>query len=158
MRFRHLDYRMNTPVEKLGPAALLDLLERGDLESWAPLAAAIRAAPHGELAETVLRLVDAQPMYGTSTLWREWIEGLRRTGEDATRKAGALGELRRQRGLTQTEVGTRMGISQSDVSKLERRADVRLSTLAAYMAATGGRLRILVRYPDEPEDRELHLL
>jgi transcriptional regulator with XRE-family HTH domain len=38
----------------------------------------------------------------------------------------------------------RIGISQSDLSKLERRADVRVSTLNAYAEAVGGRLRLLV--------------
>lgn len=50
-----------------------------------------------------------------------------------------------------------MGISQSDVSKLEHRSDVRLSTLRSYVAATGGRLTLGVRYPDEDGETELKL-
>lgn len=37
---------------------------------------------------------------------------------------------------------------QSDVSKLERRADPRLSTLERYVSATGGRLHLIAEYPD----------
>lgn len=138
MSFRHLDYPAGTPVRDLGVAALADLLDRGDLDAWRPLAAEVRADPSGPLADAVLRLCDAQPMYGTSALWRSWIEGLRGEGLDGV----SLAELRRRQGLTQQEVGRRMGISQSDVSKLERRGDVRLSTLRAFVAATGGRLEL----------------
>ncbi|RLE23162.1 MAG: XRE family transcriptional regulator [Acidobacteria bacterium] len=51
--------------------------------------------------------------------------------------------LRGELGLTQTELARRRGISQSDLSKLERREDVRLSTLRAHAKALGGRLRVL---------------
>jgi hypothetical protein len=40
-------------------------------------------------------------------------------------------------------------MSQSDFSKLERRRDVRLSTLRAWVAALGGRLRLLFELDDE---------
>ena len=156
MRFRHLDYAADTPVQELGPAALDALLERGDLEAWGPLARAVRADPHGALADTVLRLCDAHPMYGTSTLWRTWIGRLRGQRAERPTAAASLAEVRQRRGLTQQQVAVRMGRSQSDVSKLERRADVRLSTLRSYVAATGARLRIAVRYDDEP-DQELEL-
>ncbi|MGB6001942.1 MAG: helix-turn-helix transcriptional regulator, partial [Thermoanaerobaculia bacterium] len=51
--------------------------------------------------------------------------------------------LRRELGLTQVELAGRLGMSQSDLSKLERRRDVRVSTLNAYTGGLGGRLRIL---------------
>lgn len=45
-----------------------------------------------------------------------------------------------------------MGISQSDLSKLERRRDLRLSTLDSYLRAAGGNLRVVVEMPgDETE-------
>lgn len=147
MLHRHLDYPEETPVSQLGPAALDDLLDRGDLEAWAPLARAVRADPDGELADAVLHLVDAHPMYGTSPLWREWVGRLRRLGRQQERRV-PLAELRRRRGFTQAHLGQRLGISQSDVSKLERRADLRLSTLRAYVASTGGSLRVMAVYAE----------
>ena len=51
-----------------------------------------------------------------------------------------LATLRRKKGLTQAELAKRIGMSQSDLSKFERRGDVRLSTLRAYVAALGGDL------------------
>lgn len=147
MRHRHLDYEPGTPVDRLGRAALDDLLDRGDLADWTPLAAAILADPYGTLAETVRELCAAHPMYGTSMLWRSWIDHLRRASTEppAPRR---LAELRTGRGLTQVQVASRAGMAQSDVSKLERRGDPRLSTLERYVLATGGRLRLVAEYPD----------
>lgn len=73
MIFRHLDYAPSTPVTSLGDAALDDLLDRGDLLDWRPLSVAIATDPFGDLAYRVLRLCEANPRYGTSLLWRDWI-------------------------------------------------------------------------------------
>lgn len=154
MDFRHLDYASGTPVAELGPAALDALLDRGDLEAWTPLSRAIAEDPWGATADTVLRLCEAHPMYGTSSLWRTWIERRRgRAGPSAT----GLAEIRRMIGLTQAEVGERLGISQSDVSKLERRSDMLLSTLRAYARAVGVRLRVDVQGPDDDRPRPIVL-
>lgn len=154
MRFRHLDYGADTPIERLGPAAVDALLERGDLHEWAPLLRAIASAPWGPTAETVLRLCEAHPMYGTSDLWRAWIEKRRKTNES---EGESLAGARLRAGLTQAEIGRRMGISQSDVSKLERRGDARVSTLEAYARALGGRLRITVELPQDADPVPLRL-
>lgn len=147
MWFRHLDYAPDTAIEDLGPAAVDDLLERGDLEAWIPLLRAIADDPWGGVAETVLELCEAHPMYGTSALWWAWIEG-RRCREEA--EGETLAEARARAGLTQSRVAQRMGISQSDVSKLERRTDVRLSTLRAYARAIGSRLYLGLRRAEDP--------
>ena len=150
MIHRHLRVPPGTPPEELPLAAVVNLLERGDLDDWRPLAAAIRRDPHGRLADDVLRLVDAHPMYGTSPLWRAWIDRCRARadGAEPPRRVDGLAELRRERGLTQTELARRVGVSQSDLSKLERRRDVRLSTLRTYLEALGGTLRLLFDYPE----------
>jgi len=154
MRFRHLDYAADTPVEDLGPAAIDALLERGDLEDWVPLLRAIARAPTGPTAEMVLRLCAAHSMYGTSDLWRAWIEG-RRKRADA--EGETLAHARLRMGMTQAEIARRMGISQSDVSKLERRSDARVSTLRAYARALGGRLRLSLELPRDAHPRPLLL-
>lgn len=74
MRHRHLDDPPGTPVEDLGLAAIDDLLDRGDLDDWRPLLRAVGADPWGRLADDVLHLVRAHPMYGTSVLWELTIE------------------------------------------------------------------------------------
>ena len=151
MKHRHLAYDPETPAERLPSAAIVDILERGDLDDWRPLAAAIAAAPHGPLAARVLRLVSAYPIYGTSSLWRSWIdrcrarrEGLLEAGPPAD-----LATLRKRQGLTQVELGQRIGMSQSDLSKFERRDDVRLLTLRSFVGALGGTL--VLAYCDDEE-------
>jgi hypothetical protein len=68
MNHRHLD-DADVPVTELGLAALDDLLDRGNFTTWRPLVRAIAADPLGPLADRVLHLCAAHPMYGTSTLW-----------------------------------------------------------------------------------------
>ncbi len=151
MIHRHLDVPADTPVEAMPLAAIHDLLDRGDLDDWRPLLRHIERSPHGPLALAVARLVDAYPMYGTSPLLRAWIERCRNRSdarafdESETR---SLASLRRSLGRTQEEVARAMGISQSDYSKLERRRDVRVSTLCSAAGALGGSVHVTVRLPD----------
>lgn len=146
MIHRHLDYDPTTPVVERGRAAIDDLLDRGDLDDWSPLATAVAADPGGPLAQAVLDICEAHPMYGTSRLWPAWITGLRLGGRPG--RGASLAELRVRRGLRQVDVAARLGSSQPDVSKTESRGDLRLSTLRAYVAATGGRLECRAVYPD----------
>ena len=145
MIHRHLDYVAGAPDE-LPSAALVDILERGDVADWRALAVAVASNPTGELARRIERLAAAYPSYGTSTLWRAWIDRCRARREGMLRGTEApptdLASLRRERGLTQTELAERLGMSQSDLSKFERREDVRLSTLRAYADGLGGRLSL----------------
>lgn len=145
MRHRHLGVQAGTAPASLGLAALDDLLDRGDLDDWQPLVRAIEGDPHGPLADRVLGLVDNHPMFGTAPLFRAWIEELR--GAPAAWHAGsALRSLRLARGCTQQQVAVRLGMTQPEVSKLERRADVRLSTMRAFVAALDGELRLTARF------------
>jgi DNA-binding Xre family transcriptional regulator len=141
---RHLTHAAETSPERLPSAALVDILERGDLDDWQPLAAAIAADPRGPLALRVLGLIESYPLYGTSSLWRVWIDRCQARHERIPRggRASDLAALRRRKGWTQVEVARRMGMSQSDLSKFERRSDVRLSTLRSYASALGSDLLI----------------
>lgn len=147
MKHRHLRIPPDTPVEDLPSAGLVNLLDRGDLADWRSVLVAIARAPHGTLAARVMELVDRFPMYGTSPLLRAWIERTRAAGGSPT-DALALAALRRRVGVTQAQLAPSVGMSQSDLSKFERRRDVRLSTLRSYVEALGGRLRVLVSLPD----------
>lgn len=150
MRHRHLESDPDTPVVELGPAALDDLLDRGDLDDWAPLLRETRRDPWGEVAERILRLVEHHPMYGTSQLWGAWINEHRAA---APFHAGAaLRALRLHRGITQQQLAARLATSQPEISKLERRRDTRLSTMRTYVAALGGTLGLVARLGDEEID------
>lgn len=63
----------------------------------------------------------------------------------------SLRQLRESRLRSQVEVAEAMGVSQPAVSKLERRSDVSVGSLASYVAALGGRLELAVRFPDSTE-------
>ena len=69
-----------------------------------------------------------------------------------------LAQLRKARALTQVDVARQMGTAQGEVSKLERRADAYLSTLQEYVAACGGRLRLVAEFDDGECDIELSML
>ena len=60
-----------------------------------------------------------------------------------------LSELRQRLGLSQVQLAKRMKVQQGAISKLERRPDVRLSTVRAYLKAMGGELEIQARFPKE---------
>ena len=47
------------------------------------------------------------------------------------------------------------GIGQGDVSKLEQRPNLMLQTLARYIEATGGRLRVVAEYGEDRVEIEL---
>jgi hypothetical protein len=60
----------------------------------------------------------------------------------------ALDELRAARALTQEHLSTILGVKQSAISKLERRADMYVSTLRHFIEAMGGQLEIRAVFPD----------
>ena len=60
----------------------------------------------------------------------------------------ALADLRRARRLTQEDIAEMLGNRQAAVSKIERRADMHVSTLRRYVEALGGELEIIARFPE----------
>ena len=62
----------------------------------------------------------------------------------------SLRDLRRARKQTQVRVAEKLRINQENVSRLEQRSDLLLSTLSGYVAAMGGKLSLVVEFPDRP--------
>ncbi len=62
----------------------------------------------------------------------------------------SLRELREALHETQVSLAEQLGINQENVSRLERRSDLLLSTLNKYVGAMGGKLSLVVEYPDRP--------
>jgi predicted XRE-type DNA-binding protein len=60
----------------------------------------------------------------------------------------ALEELRCAKQLTQADMAEMLDVPQSSVSRIERRADMYLSTLRNYLHAMGGMLQIQAVFPD----------
>jgi len=59
-----------------------------------------------------------------------------------------LAELRGAMDLTQEELAARLDISQSNVSRLENRSDMLISTLRQVVEAMGGELQLQAVFPD----------
>lgn len=61
----------------------------------------------------------------------------------------SLSELRRARQLSQETLAKRLDISQGSVAKLEKRADMYVSSVRRVIEAMGGQLEIIARFPDQ---------
>ena len=59
-----------------------------------------------------------------------------------------LDELRAARDLTQEQLADALGVKQASISKMERRADMYVSTLRGVVRAMGGDLEIRAVFPD----------
>ena len=60
----------------------------------------------------------------------------------------ALDELREARDLTQEQLARLLHVNQAAVSKMERRADMYITTLQGVVKAMGGRLEIRAIFPN----------
>lgn len=59
-----------------------------------------------------------------------------------------LYELRRARRLTQEELAKKLKVKQPAIAKMEKRADIYVSSLRSYIEAVGGQLRIIAEFPE----------
>lgn len=62
----------------------------------------------------------------------------------------SLRALRRAMGKTQAAMAVTLGIKQENVSRLEQRSDMLLSTLNDYLKPLGGKLRLVAEFKDRP--------
>ena len=75
----------------------------------------------------------------------ERLAGLR---EDTLSEIG-LFDLRRRLEVSQVDLATELGITQSAVSQLEHAGDLKLSTLRKYLARLGARLELVAVFEDD---------
>jgi transcriptional regulator with XRE-family HTH domain len=66
----------------------------------------------------------------------------------ARHRAYRLVEARKRRGLRQADIAREMGVSQARVSQIEHGIVSEVATLAAYVAALGGRLKVVADFGD----------
>ena len=62
----------------------------------------------------------------------------------------SLRDLRTALRKTQSRVASDLGINQENVSRIERRTDLLISTLSGYVEAMGGKLHLVAEFPDRP--------
>jgi transcriptional regulator with XRE-family HTH domain len=89
---------------------------------------------------------------------RNFRELLRATPADRQRKieerfqktlaAMPLDQLRKAQQMTEIQLAEILGVNQGEVSKIEHRSDICVSTLAEYIEAMGGRLDIRAVFKD----------
>lgn len=68
----------------------------------------------------------------------------------------SLSELRRMAGKAQVDIAAALRVKQPSISKIEKQADMYLSTLRSYVEAIGGKLELVVRLPSRAPVRIEH--
>lgn len=59
-----------------------------------------------------------------------------------------LQELRQARALTQVRMAKTLGVAQKQISEIEKRTDMHISTLRRSIEAMGGTLSLVAEFPD----------
>lgn len=70
-------------------------------------------------------------------------------GEVLIQSYKALTDIRAELGMTQNDLADNLEINQKNISNLEKRSDMKLSTLRSYLHALGGELIVSARFPDQ---------
>ncbi|GLO13688.1 transcriptional regulator [Pseudomonas putida] len=78
---------------------------------------------------------------------RERVEAL---GRQLIREEMTLQALRKQLEFTQESLAERLDIRQGNISKVESRSDMLISTLRSYVEALGGTLELVAHMPGRP--------
>jgi Helix-turn-helix. len=68
-------------------------------------------------------------------------------GQELIREELTLQSLRKQLQITQEDLARRLDVRQGNISKVESRGDMLISTLRSYLEAMGGRLELVVHLP-----------
>ncbi|MNE48460.1 Helix-turn-helix domain protein [compost metagenome] len=85
-----------------------------------------------------------QIMKGLPAARRQKIE---QRGEELIAQQMTLQELRKELNLTQEAMAELLDMKQGNVSKVEKRTDMLISTLREYVEAMGGTLELVARLP-----------
>ena len=72
-----------------------------------------------------------------------------RTYAAISARVQTLRAIRRARGFTQSQISAQLKISQAEVSRMEHRSNLQLTTLARFIEAVGGQLRITAVFDDQ---------
>jgi DNA-binding XRE family transcriptional regulator len=83
-----------------------------------------------------------------STLPKKRRAKIERRGEELVDEYLTLAELRKAQKLTQKELAKKLNVNQENISRLEKRSDMMLSTLRNHVEAMGGKLNLTVQFPD----------
>ncbi|MBK9983509.1 MAG: XRE family transcriptional regulator [Saprospiraceae bacterium] len=75
-------------------------------------------------------------------------EKIKAKANEYIREYKKLADLRKELGITQEMIARHQGIKQVNISNLEKRHDMLLSTLHKYVNSLGGKLDIRIQFPN----------
>lgn len=87
----------------------------------------------------------------------EALDHIARLRAELEPRIALMRELRKMLGMTQVEVANLLGVTQSNISKIEAGGDPSLSILSRMADAKGMRLRLAVEAPDGKEAASFNL-
>ena len=82
-----------------------------------------------------------------ATLPKERQDRVNAEADSLIKEYRSLAEFRKAVGITQVKLAGKLNITQENVSRLERRKDMHLSTLRKYVEALGGELEVSIKWP-----------
>ena len=94
------------------------------------------------MGRTLSELIDSLPDEDQQRIEQEY--------QRLKQEVESLRELRQATGKAQADIAAALKIKQPSVSKIERQADMYISTLRSYVEAIGGELELTVRLPSRP--------
>ena len=68
--------------------------------------------------------------------------------QELIREEMTLQQLRRARAMTQARMAKNLGVAQKQISEIEKRTDMHISTLRRSVEALGGKLSLVAEFPD----------
>ena len=73
---------------------------------------------------------------------------IEKRADSLIREEMTLRELRHARAMTQARMARNLGIAQKQISEIEKRTDMHISTLRRSIEAMGGKLSLIAEFPD----------
>ena len=117
-KFRNVEADPSAPVITWPTEGVMAALERGDINDWSQLAAAVRAEPWGPVARRIENALGVTRPYGVAPLFDEVIARARGAAEDQERLevARRVAALLDKSGLSRADFAEAAGTSTSRLS------------------------------------------
>ncbi len=74
---------------------------------------------------------------------------IEKAGERALDEYKSLKKIREELGVTQVQLAKDLDVTQNNISTLESRGDIKISTLKNYLNALGGELVLAAKFPGQ---------
>src|SRR5699024_8182906 len=112
--FRNLDLTPDAPVEQWGTEGILTAIDRGGLEHWRRILAAVESDPHGEVSQELEEALHLAEDHGVVAMFRRNLDRARRSEKE--RFADAFRSWADASGMTRAELAAWLGTSRTRLS------------------------------------------